>query len=198
MNDEFRFHIEMETERLVREAGLEPREARRRARASFGRRGGHKEALRDGRGWAWFTGLTLDLKLARRMLVKQPGLTLVATFALGIGIPVGVLPLHIVDAFTTPPPVRDGNEIVILRNYDLAESRPVMGSVQDFVRWLEELTSFEHLGLIRRRGLYNVLAEDWRAAPVAGAEFTGSIFSLLCSVGRSSRRTRPSARRTSS
>ena len=61
----------------------------------------HKEALRDGRGWAWFTSLTLDLRLARRMLVKQPGLTLVAIFALRIGIPVGVLPLHIVDALTS-------------------------------------------------------------------------------------------------
>ena len=164
MNEQIRFHIEMETERLVRDAGLEPREARRPARATFGGVETHKEALRDGRGWAWFTGLTLDLKLARRMLIKQPGLTLVATFALGIGIPVGVLPLHIVDALTTPPPVRDGNEIVILRNYDLAESRPIMGSVHDFVRWREELASIEHLGLIWWRSLYNVLAEDGRAA----------------------------------
>ena len=30
-----------------------------------------------------------------------------------------------------------------------------------------------------RRGLYNVLPEDGRAAPVAGAGFTASIFSLL-------------------
>ena len=179
MNDEFRFHIEMETERLIGEAGLEPREARRRARAAFGGVEAHKEALRDGRGWAWLTGLTLDLKLARRMLVKQPGLTLVAIFALGIGIPVGVLPLHIVDALTTPPPVQDGDEIVIVRNYDLAESRPVMESVHDFVQWRDELASFEHLGLMWRRGPYNVLSGDGRAAPVDGAEFTASIFSLL-------------------
>ena len=179
MNDEFRFHIEMETERRVREAGLEPQEARRRARAAFGGVEAHKEALRAGRGWAWLTGLALDLRLARRMLVKQPGLTLVAIFALGIGIPVGVLPLHIVDALTTPPPVRDGDEIVIVRNYDLAESRPVMESVHDFVRWREELASFDHLGLMWRRGPYNVLSGDGLAAPVDGAEFTASIFSLL-------------------
>ena len=36
MNEEFGFHVEMETERLVRDAGLDPREARRRARAAFG------------------------------------------------------------------------------------------------------------------------------------------------------------------
>ena len=36
MDEEFRFHLDMETERLVREAGVDPREARRRARAAFG------------------------------------------------------------------------------------------------------------------------------------------------------------------
>ena len=86
------------------------------ARAGFGGVEAHKEARRDGRGWAWFTGLTLDLKLARWMLAKQPGLTRVAILALGIGIPVAVPPLHIVDALTTPLRVRDGNEILILRN----------------------------------------------------------------------------------
>ena len=179
MDDEFRFHLDMEAERLVREAGLEPGEARRRARAAFGGVEVHREALRDGRGWAWLRGLTLDLRLARRMLVKQPALTLVAVFALGIGIPVGVLPLHVVDALTTPPPAPDGDEIVILRNYDLAESRPLAGSLQDLARWREELASFEHLGLMRRRGPYNVLSRDGPAAPADGAEFTASMFTLL-------------------
>jgi putative ABC transport system permease protein len=36
MNDEFRFHIEMETDQLVRTKGLAPDEARRHALAAFG------------------------------------------------------------------------------------------------------------------------------------------------------------------
>jgi hypothetical protein len=39
MNDEFRFHLEMETERLMRMKGLAPDEARRQALAAFRRRG---------------------------------------------------------------------------------------------------------------------------------------------------------------
>ena len=35
INDEIRFHIEMETQRLVREQQLDPDEARRRALATF-------------------------------------------------------------------------------------------------------------------------------------------------------------------
>src|SRR5688500_8668795 len=36
MDEEFRFHIDMEAEKLVRERGLDPGEARRRALVAFG------------------------------------------------------------------------------------------------------------------------------------------------------------------
>ena len=50
MGDEMRFHIEMEAERLVREEGLDPREARRKAYVRFGGVEKYKEAGRDARG----------------------------------------------------------------------------------------------------------------------------------------------------
>ena len=89
MNDEFRFHIEMETEQLMRAKGLAPDEARRQALAAFGGVEKHKEALRDGRGLAWLSSLSLDLKLGGRMLVKYPGLTLAGGLALAIAIGIG-------------------------------------------------------------------------------------------------------------
>ncbi len=120
----------------------------------------------------------LDVKLAVRMLFRQPGLTLVAIFALAIGIPVGVLPLHVLDSLTRPLPVQDGDEIVMVRNYDLAESSPVSRPLHDFVQWREELSSFEDLAMWRT-DLYNVDSDDGRAAPIRGAEITASAFSLL-------------------
>ena len=86
MDDEFRFHLEMETERLMREEGLDGIEARRRALVAFGGVEKHKEALREGRGTAWFTGMSLDLKLGLRMLAKYPGLTVVGGLAMAFGI----------------------------------------------------------------------------------------------------------------
>ena len=77
IDDEIRFHVEMETQRLVREQKLDHAEARRRALVTFGGVQQHRETLRDGRGTAWFSGLSLDLKLGFRMLVKYPGLTVV-------------------------------------------------------------------------------------------------------------------------
>ena len=72
MNHEFRLHIEMETEQLMRAQGLAPDEARRQALVAFGGVEKHKEALRDGRGLAWLGGLSLDVKLGVRMLAKYP------------------------------------------------------------------------------------------------------------------------------
>jgi len=85
-DEEFRFHLDMETTRLVREAGVSHDEARRRALATFGGVHNHRESMRDGRGTAWFSGLSLDLKLGFRMLVKYPGLTLIGGLAMAFGI----------------------------------------------------------------------------------------------------------------
>src|SRR5688572_33040451 len=76
MNAEFRFHVEIETDRLMRTKGLAPDEARRQALAAFGGVEKHKEALRDGRGLAWLSGMSLDVRLGGRMLRKYPGPTL--------------------------------------------------------------------------------------------------------------------------
>src|SRR4051812_1301848 len=77
IDEEIRFHIEMETERLVREEKLSFDEARRRALVTFGGVTQHTEALREGRGLASLGGMSLDMKLGARMLVKYPGLTIV-------------------------------------------------------------------------------------------------------------------------
>ena len=66
MTEEFRLHIELEAEHLMREEGLAAFEARRRAMAVFGGVETHKEELRDDRGLAWLGGLTLGRRLNRR------------------------------------------------------------------------------------------------------------------------------------
>jgi len=46
---------------------VSPHEPNRRARAAFGGAAQHTEALREGRGLAWLSGLKLDFKLGFRM-----------------------------------------------------------------------------------------------------------------------------------
>src|SRR6185503_2793407 len=91
MDEEIAFHVEMETDRLAREQGLPRDEARRRALVTFGGVTQHKESLRDGRGLAWVGGLSLDFTLALRMLVKHPGLTLVAVVGMSVAVTIGAV-----------------------------------------------------------------------------------------------------------
>ncbi len=113
MDEEFRFHLDMETERLVREAGVDPREARRRARAAFGGVEAHKEAVRDGRGgWAW---LGRDLRDGMRSLARRPAFTAVAVLSLALGIGANTAIFSLVNAvILRDSPIERPEEVVNL------------------------------------------------------------------------------------
>ena len=89
--EELRFHLEMETEQNLR-AGLDPREARRRAHVRLGGVEAIREAVRDARGGPMKLRMSwLDLKLAGRMLSRYPGLTLVGGFSFAFAIAVAAM-----------------------------------------------------------------------------------------------------------
>ena len=112
INEEVRFHLEMETARLIRDEGVIPAEARRRARAAFGGVTQYTETLKDGRGLAWLSGLSLDLKLGFRMLVKYPGLTLIGGMSIAFGIWFGAVTFQMVGVLTSPAlPLPGGDRI---------------------------------------------------------------------------------------
>ncbi len=127
---------------------------------------------------ARLNSLQLDVKLGLRMLVKYPGLTAVAVFALAVGIPVGLAPTHFVNAAEAPPPLDQSDRLQVLRNFDSERSIVRPTALYDFSQWRNELTSFEPLGAAID-DVYNVISEDGLAAPVEGAEVTASVFDIL-------------------
>ena len=148
--EEMRFHLDMEAERLVREEGLEPAEARRRAAVTFGGVERHREATRDARPFGWLTGLSLDLRLGARMLRKHPGLTIIGGLGMAVGIAVSVGFFAFTLAHIYPEiPLHEGDRIVALENRDVRINNEERRSLHDFFTWREELRSVEDLSAFR-------------------------------------------------
>ncbi|MGE3190381.1 MAG: ABC transporter permease, partial [Vicinamibacterales bacterium] len=119
-----------------------------------------------------------DARLGLRMLGKHPALTLVAVFALAVGIPVGLAPTHLANALEAPLPVPEGRRIQLLRYWNPVTSRPEPTTLADLRRWRGVLSTFGALGAARTAD-YDVATGDALAPPVRGAEVTAAAFDLL-------------------
>jgi predicted permease len=113
LDDELRFHVEMETQaNLTR--GLSPAEARRQAMASFGGTVQTSEAVRDVRAVP-FESLWHDMRYAARTLGASPGFTLTAAGMLALGIGITSAMFTIVDALVLRPvPFSDAEQLAHL------------------------------------------------------------------------------------
>jgi predicted permease len=176
MNAEFRFHVEMETDRLMRAKALAPDEARRQALAAFGGVEKHKEALRDGRGLAWLNGMSLDVKLGGRMLRKYPGLTLAGGLALAIAIAIGAGWYDVTSKFLAPTiPLPEGDRLVSIETQNTLTNEQESRVVRDFLEWRHELRTIEELGAYRTntRSLTvgNAVPERIRVAELTASAF---------------------------
>ena len=91
LDEEFRFHIEMETAENVRR-GMHPDDARRAALLRFGGQQRFREETADARGVVAVDNLTRDARFALRRVRRAPAFAagVIATLGIGIGAAVGI------------------------------------------------------------------------------------------------------------
>jgi predicted permease len=179
MDEEMRFHVDMEAERLARERGLDPREARRQAAAAFGGTDRYKEEGRDARGLTRVAGASLDFRLGFRMVARHPGLTLIGVLAMAFGIAAGAVAFELAkDQLFPPLPYGETGRIVRVQNVSTRTTRPEPRALHDFAAWREELRSIDHLSALHLRER-TLSTGAGAGAPVAEAAVSAAAFGLV-------------------
>lgn len=119
LEEELRFHLEAEAQRLER-SGISAREARRRAHLSFGGYDRIVEEAREARGCALLENIGRDVRIAVRGLQRTPGFTaiVVLTLAIGVGATTAVFALASSLLLRPIPGVRDSAELIVVQLVD--------------------------------------------------------------------------------
>ena len=124
----------------------------------------------------WLAGVSLNARLGARMLVKFPGVSVVGVLAMAIGIGLGAGYLEVVNDLLRPTlPLPDGDRIVGLRNWDVAENDPELRSLHDYTVWRNGLQSVDDVSAFRTIER-NVESAGRAAEPATGAEITPAAF----------------------
>lgn len=142
LDEEFQFHVETQTEHLIRE-GVPPADARRRALVAFGAVESYRETMRDQRGARWFDDLYADVRYAVNAMRRNPGFTLAVTLTLGLGIGVnGIIFGYINSLLFRPVPAQAPEELAALFTRDTRTGNTGPFGYDDFIDFRDRSGAF--------------------------------------------------------
>jgi putative ABC transport system permease protein len=112
MNEELRLHIEMQTQAYI-DQGMDPTEAKRKARLEFGNIDSVCEEARETRALAWLDNIRRDIRVAIRGLIREPWFTIVCVFILALAIGANTAIFSLINAtFLRSIPYKDPARIM--------------------------------------------------------------------------------------
>jgi putative ABC transport system permease protein len=119
----------------------------------------------------------VEVKLAVRMLMRDPGLSFAGTIGMAVVIACGIAVAVFQTVVEGTLPFPQGDRVVVIENWDIQRNAPQNRALHDFAIWREQLTSIAHVGayrLIRRTAVVPSRAPDL----VRVAEISASAFDL--------------------
>jgi len=177
LDEELRYHVERQTEQNIR-LGMSPEEARCAARKAFGGVEQAKERSRDARGVRWIEDLWQDLRYGARMLLNNPGFTLMAVSTLALGIGANTAIFSVVRAVLLKPlPYTDPERLVMVWESDAKTGGEFDVRTSNFLAWRDEQQVFTQLAAFQYRD-FNLSGGD-RPERIQGVLVTANLFPLL-------------------
>jgi predicted permease len=179
LDQEIRLHLELETEKNVRQ-GFPADEARRRARLAFGGIDAVKEAHRDGRGWRWLEDALADARFALRTLRRNPVLSATAIITLALGIGANTAIFSTVNAVMLRPLPFPQSDRLVMISEDNPEKgwRREVAAPANYLDWKERVRAFEDVAAYTPGG-GSTLTGQGNPQRVRARAVTGNYFSVL-------------------
>jgi putative ABC transport system permease protein len=146
LDAEVRFHIEMETQKNIRQ-GMSPDAARSLAFRNFGPMEKHKEEARDARGVSWIEEFLNDLRYGARTLRKNPAFATLAILTLGLGIGANTAIFSVINGVLLKPlPYENGDRLVLVQQAATRANQQNFGvSIKELYDYRQQLQSFDGL-----------------------------------------------------
>jgi len=178
LDDELRFHIEMESQALER-GGLARDAALGEARRRFGGVDRYREELRDVRGLRWLEWLAQDARYAARVALRFPTFTVIVVLTLGVAIGANTAVFSVIDTVLLRPlPFPNPHELVLLysQNPDKSQQRFSV-SYADFLDWRRQTSTFAGMSAFTSTSM--TLTEGDEPERLSGLAVTPDFFDVL-------------------
>jgi putative ABC transport system permease protein len=176
LEEEFAFHLEMETRKNLR-AGMAPKAARRQAVLAFGGGERFREEVRDARWFAPVIELTPDVKLALRMLAKHPALSVTSALGMAVCVAIATGFFSFMAFYYSAPPLDEGDRIVALDYLDMRNEDNSRTTLFDLDTWKGSQRSVGQLSAFRDSQRY-LHVPGGTTGGVRVAEMTASGFDV--------------------